>query len=79
VVQQPAHTRFYGCPADESLGRASLVKAGCFDDFGIAVAWHPANVNIPHLYNSSANTPFPADVLLEETELRGEPVVEVRK
>jgi hypothetical protein len=47
VVQQPARVRFYGCPAEESLGWVPLVKAGRFEDFEIAVTWHPADVNIP--------------------------------
>jgi len=48
--------RFYGCPAEESLGRIPLVKAGRFDDVQIAMTWHPADVNTPHRYLTSANT-----------------------
>ncbi|MFA5892242.1 MAG: amidohydrolase [Actinomycetota bacterium] len=51
----PGRVRFYGCPAEESLGRIPLVKAGRFDDADIAITWHPADVNTPHRYTSSAN------------------------
>ncbi|MEI6387435.1 MAG: amidohydrolase [Spirochaetota bacterium] len=51
----PGRVRFYGCPAEESLGRIPLVKAGRFDDVDIALTWHPADVNTPHRYTSSAN------------------------
>jgi len=51
----PGRVRFYGCPAEESLGRIPLVKAGRFDDADVAMTWHPADVNTPHRYASSAN------------------------
>ena len=51
----PGRVRFYGCPAEESLGRIPLVKAGRFDDVDAAMTWHPADVNTPHRYTSSAN------------------------
>jgi aminobenzoyl-glutamate utilization protein B len=51
----PIRVRYYGCPAEESLGRIPLVKAGRFDDVDIAMTWHPADVNTPHRYSSSAN------------------------
>ncbi len=39
----PGTIRFYGCPAEENAGgKAFMVKAGCFDDCDIALAWHPA-------------------------------------
>lgn len=47
--------RFYGCPAEESLGRIPLVKAGRFDDVDAAMTWHPADVFTPHRYTTSAN------------------------
>jgi aminobenzoyl-glutamate utilization protein B len=50
-----ARVRFYGCPAEESLGRIPLVKAGRFDDVDAAMTWHPADVNTPHRYRTSAN------------------------
>lgn len=52
---KPGRVRYYGCPAEESLGRIPLVKAGRFDDVDIALTWHPADVNTPHHYMSSAN------------------------
>ncbi|HEY9053803.1 MAG TPA: hypothetical protein VIO60_03185, partial [Rectinemataceae bacterium] len=47
--------RYYGCPAEESLGRIPIVKAGRFDDCSAVLTWHPADVNTPHRYLSSAN------------------------
>jgi len=53
-----ARVRFYGCPAEESLGRIPLVKAGRFDDVAAAMTWHPADVNTPHRYRTSASLSF---------------------
>jgi aminobenzoyl-glutamate utilization protein B len=47
--------RYYGCPAEEALGRIPMVKAGRFDDLDAALSWHPADVNTPHRYATSAN------------------------
>lgn len=47
--------RYYGCPAEEGLGRVPLVKAGRFDDVDAALTWHPADVNTPHRYTTNAN------------------------
>jgi len=51
----PGRVRFYGCPAEESLGRIPLVKAGRFNDADAVMTWHPADVNTPHRYTTSAN------------------------
>ena len=51
----PGTIRYYGCPAEEGLGRVPLVKAGRFDDVDAAFSWHPADVNTPHRYATSAN------------------------
>ncbi|MFH2114008.1 MAG: peptidase dimerization domain-containing protein, partial [Spirochaetota bacterium] len=51
----PGTVRYYGCPAEEALGRIPLVKAGRFDDTDAALTWHPADVNTPHRYTTSAN------------------------
>jgi len=51
----PGRVRFYGCPAEEALGRIPLVKAGRFDDVDAVMTWHPADVNTPHRYTTSAN------------------------
>ena len=33
---------YYGCPAEEGgAGKAFMVRAGCFDDCDICLAWHP--------------------------------------
>ena len=55
MVQQSEYVRFYGCPAEESPGRVPLARAGRFDEFEIAVTWHPADVNILHRDTSRAN------------------------
>jgi len=51
----PGRVRFYGCPAEEALGRIPLVKAGRFDDAVAVMTWHGADVNTPHRYTTSAN------------------------
>lgn len=51
----PGTVRYYGCPAEEALGRIPQVKAGRFDDADAALTWHPADVNTPHRYATSAN------------------------
>lgn len=51
----PGTVRYYGCPAEEGLGRVPLVKAGRFDDVDAAFSWHPADVNTTHRYSTSAN------------------------
>jgi aminobenzoyl-glutamate utilization protein B len=51
----PAILRYYGCPAEESLGRIPMVKAGRFDDCDAVMTWHPADVNTPHRYVTNAN------------------------
>ena len=47
--------RYYGCPAEEELGRVPMVKAGRFDDIDAGLTWHPADVNTPHRYATSAS------------------------
>ena len=51
----PGRVRYYGCPAEESLGRIPMVKAGRFGDADAIMTWHGADVNTPHRYTSSAN------------------------
>jgi aminobenzoyl-glutamate utilization protein B len=51
----PGRVRYYGCPAEEALGRIPLVRAGRFDDLDASLTWHPADVNTPHRYMTSAN------------------------
>jgi aminobenzoyl-glutamate utilization protein B len=51
----PGTIRYYGCPAEEGLGRVNLVKAGRFDDADAVLTWHPADVNTPHRYTTNAN------------------------
>jgi aminobenzoyl-glutamate utilization protein B len=51
----PGRVRYYGCPAEEALGRIPLVKAGRFADADAVMTWHPADVNTPHRYTTNAN------------------------
>ncbi len=51
----PGTVRYYGCPAEESTGRIPLVTAGRFGDADAVLTWHPADVNTPHRYTTSAN------------------------
>jgi aminobenzoyl-glutamate utilization protein B len=51
----PGRVRFYGCPAEEALGRIPMVKAGRFSDADAIMTWHGADVNTPHRYTTSAN------------------------
>lgn len=51
----PGTVRYYGCPAEEALGRIPLVAAGRFSDADCALTWHPADINSPHRYTTSAN------------------------
>lgn len=51
----PGRVRYYGCPAEEALGRIPLVRSGRFDDLDAALTWHPADVNTPHRYTTNAN------------------------
>lgn len=55
IAGLPGTVRYYGCPAEEALGRIPQVKAGRFNDADAALTWHPADVNTPHRYTTSAN------------------------
>lgn len=55
ISRQPGRVRYYGCPAEEALGRIPLVRAGRFNDLDASLSWHPADVNTPHHYRTSAN------------------------
>lgn len=42
----PGQVRVYGTPAEEGgAGKAYMARAGLFDDLGIALHWHPDDVN----------------------------------
>jgi len=49
--------RYYGCPAEEGgAAKGFMVRAGAFDDVGIAISWHPAAFSQVHEPKSLANT-----------------------
>jgi aminobenzoyl-glutamate utilization protein B len=51
--------RFYGTPAEEDIaGKVFMVKAGLFSDVDVALAWHPAPVNIVSTQSSLATVDF---------------------
>jgi aminobenzoyl-glutamate utilization protein B len=54
--------RFYGTPAEEDIaGKVFMVKAGLFNDVDVALAWHPAPVNIVNTQSSLATVDFKVD------------------
>jgi aminobenzoyl-glutamate utilization protein B len=51
--------RFYGTPAEEDIaGKVFMVKAGLFEDVDVALAWHPAPVNMVSTQSSLATVDF---------------------
>lgn len=39
--------RFYGCPGEEGgYGKVFMCRDGVFDDVDVAIAWHPADMNM---------------------------------
>ena len=49
--------RYYGCPAEEGgAAKVFMVRAGCFRDVDIAIAWHPSAINRVDDAMSLANT-----------------------
>lgn len=51
--------RFYGTPAEESVGgKLYMVRAGLFDDVDVALAWHPSNQTVADTKSSQALVDF---------------------
>lgn len=47
--------RYYGCPAEEQLGKPVLARAGVFSDLDAALCWHPADINTVAAYSTNAS------------------------
>ncbi len=47
--------RYYGCPAEEQLGKPILARAGVFSDLDVALSWHPADINTVAAYSTNAS------------------------
>jgi len=46
--------RYFGCPAEEQLGKSTLAKAGVFDGVDAMLCWHPADINTVAAYTTNA-------------------------
>jgi len=52
----PAGTvKYFGCPAEEQLGKPVLAKAGVFAGLDAVLSWHPSDVNTVAAYGSNAS------------------------
>ncbi len=47
--------RYYGCPAEEQLGKPILARSGVFSDLDVALFWHPADINTVAAYSTNAS------------------------
>ncbi|MCX7788321.1 MAG: amidohydrolase [Spirochaetes bacterium] len=47
--------RYYGCPAEEQLGKPILARSGVFSDLAVALCWHPADINTVAAYSTNAS------------------------
>jgi aminobenzoyl-glutamate utilization protein B len=47
--------RYYGCPAEEQLGKPILARSGVFSDLDAALCWHPADINTVAAYSTNAS------------------------
>ena len=47
--------RYYGCPAEEQIGKPVLAKAGVFAGLDAALCWHPADINTVAAYGTNAS------------------------
>ena len=47
--------RYFGCPAEEQLGKPVLAKAGVFGGLDAVLSWHPSDVNTVAAYGSNAS------------------------
>ena len=47
--------RYYGCPAEEQLGKPILARGGVFSDLDVALCWHPADINTVAAYSTNAS------------------------
>ena len=47
--------RYYGCPAEEQVGKPVLAKAGVFSGLDAVLCWHPADINTVAAYGTNAS------------------------
>jgi aminobenzoyl-glutamate utilization protein B len=47
--------RYYGCPAEEQIGKPALAKAGVFGGLDAVLCWHPADINTVAAYGTNAS------------------------
>ena len=47
--------RYYGCPAEEQIGKPVLAKAGVFEGLDAVLCWHPADINTVAAYATNAS------------------------
>jgi len=58
--------RYFGCPAEEQLGKPVLAKSGVFDGLDAVLCWHPADLNTVAAYGTNASVQL-------EFRFRGKP------
>jgi len=47
--------RYYGCPAEEQVGKPVLAQAGVFAGLDAVLCWHPADINTVAAYGTNAS------------------------
>jgi aminobenzoyl-glutamate utilization protein B len=47
--------RYFGCPAEEQLGKPVLARAGVFGGLDAVLSWHPADINTVAAYGTNAS------------------------
>lgn len=58
--------KYFGCPAEEQLGKPVLAAAGVFDGLDAVLCWHPGDLNTPAAYGTNASVQL-------EFRFRGKP------
>lgn len=46
--------QYFGCPAEEQLGKPTLARASLFNDVDAFLCWHPADINTVAAFNTNA-------------------------
>ncbi|MFA6507186.1 MAG: amidohydrolase [Treponemataceae bacterium] len=47
--------RYFGCPAEEQLGKPKLAAAGVFNGLDSIISWHPSDINTVAAYGTNAS------------------------
>ena len=47
--------KYFGCPAEEQLGKPVLARAGVFSGLDAVLCWHPADINTVAAYSTNAS------------------------